>query len=390
MFTGVKVAKSYVSVLDIGSSRVSVLVGTSGINSTFIIKGQGEASYAGFGEGEFYEPEKLGSVISAALTRAEENAGFAIRHLYVGIPAEFCNCVCKTISSNFAVRKKITEDVLSEHYEKSYEDKDGQTLISCNAIYNILDDGKRALNPVGCKTTKITSMVSLIYAEDSVITSINKILQTLGIERVTYVSSSLCEAKYVLEPENRTGAGMLIDIGYITSSVAVVRGEGLLMLNSFSLGGGHIMADLAECLNISFSDAEQLKRKIVLSLSPSEKDYYEIPGAGATKQIPIKMANEIVMARLDMICTCIQKCISLYAQETADYIPLFLTGGGVCYIKGAKDYIAKRLGRNIELAFPPLPELNKPSYSSILGLLSHAIKEEEKNKISFLAKLLKR
>ena len=383
-------AKSYVSVLDIGSSRVSVLVGTSGINSTFVIKGQGEASYAGFGEGEFYEPEKLGTVISSAITRAEENAGYAIRHLYVGIPAEFCNCVCKTISSTFSTRKNISQEVLSEHYEKAYEDKENQTLISCNAIYNILDDGKRALNPTGCKTSKITSMVSLIFAQDDFINTINKILQSLGVERVTYVSSSLCEAQYVLEPEARTGAGMLIDIGYITSSVAVVRGQGLLMLNSFSLGGGHIMADLAECLNISFAEAEQLKRRIVLSLNPTEKDFYELPGAGATKQIPIKMANEIVMARLDMICTCIQKCISLYAKETADYIPLFLTGGGVCYIKGAKDYIAKRLGRNVELAFPPLPELNKPSYSSILGLLSYAIKEEEKNKISFLAKLLKR
>ena len=383
-------AKSYVSVLDIGSSRVSVLVGTSGINSTFVIKGQSEASYAGFGEGEFYEPEKLGTVISSAITRAEENAGYAIRHLYVGIPAEFCNCVCKTISSTFSTRKKISQEVLSEHYEKAYEDKENQTLISCNAIYNILDDGKRALNPTGCKTSKITSMVSLIFAQDDFINTINKILQSLGVERVTYVSSSLCEAQYVLEPETRTGAGMLIDIGYITSSVAVVRGQGLLMLNSFSLGGGHIMADLAECLNISFAEAEQLKRRIVLSLNPTEKDFYELPGAGATKQIPIKMANEIVMARLDMICTCIQKCISLYAKETADYIPLFLTGGGVCYIKGAKDYIAKRLGRNVELAFPPLPELNKPSYSSILGLLSYAIKEEEKNKISFLAKLLKR
>ena len=383
-------AKSYVSVLDIGSSRVSVLVGTSGINSTFVIKGQGEASYAGFGEGEFYEPEKLGTVISSAITRAEENAGYAIRHLYVGIPAEFCNCVCKTISSTFSTRKKISQEVLSEHYEKAYEDKENQTLISCNAIYNILDDGKRALNPTGCKTSKITSMVSLIFAQDDFINTINKILQSLGVERVTYVSSSLCEAQYVLEPETRTGAGMLIDIGYITSSVAVVRGQGLLMLNSFSLGGGHIMADLAECLNISFAEAEQLKRRIVLSLNPTEKDFYELPGAGATKQIPIKMANEIVMARLDMICTCIQKCISLYAKETTDYIPLFLTGGGVCYIKGAKDYIAKRLGRNVELAFPPLPELNKPSYSSILGLLSYAIKEEEKNKISFLAKLLKR
>ena len=383
-------AKSYVSVLDIGSSRVSVLVGTSGINSTFVIKGQGEASYAGFGEGEFYEPEKLGAVISSAITRAEENAGYAIRHLYVGIPAEFCNCVCKTISSTFSTRKKISQEVLSEHYEKAYEDKENQTLISCNAIYNILDDGKRALNPTGCKTSKITSMVSLIFAQDDFINTINKILQSLGVERVTYVSSSLCEAQCVLEPEARTGAGMLIDIGYITSSVAVVRGQGLLMLNSFSLGGGHIMADLAECLNISFAEAEQLKRRIVLSLNPTEKDFYELPGAGATKQIPIKMANEIVMARLDMICTCIQKCISLYAKETADYIPLFLTGGGVCYIKGAKDYIAKRLGRNVELAFPPLPELNNPSYSCILGLLSYAIKEEEKNKISFLAKLLKR
>ena len=378
------------SVLDIGSSRVSALIGTSGINSTFVIKGQGEASYAGFGEGEFYEPEKLGAVISSAITRAEENAGYAIRHLYVGIPAEFCNCVCKTISSNYPTRKKITSDVLVEHYEKSYEDKENQTLISCNAIYNVLDDGKRALNPVGCKSSKITSMVSLIYAQNEFISIINKILQTLGVEKVTYVSSSLCEAQYVLEPETRTGAGMLIDIGYITSSVAVVRGQGVLMLNSFSLGGGHIMADLAECLNISFSDAEQLKRKIVLSLNPTEKDYYELAQPGATKQISVKMANEIVMARLDMICTCIQKCISLYAKETSDYIPLFLTGGGVCYIKGAKDYMAKSLGKNIELTFPPLPELNKPSYSSILGLLNYAIKEEEKNKISFLAKLLKR
>lgn len=383
-------AKSYACVLDIGSSRVNVLIGTSGINSTFVIKGQGEVSYAGFGEGEFYEPEKLSSVISSAITRAEENACFAIRHLYVGVPAEFCNCVCKTISSNFESRKKITDEVLAEHYEKAYENKENQTLISCNAIYNTLDDGKRSLNPVGCKTSKITSMVSLIYSQNEFILQINKILQTLGIERVTYVSSALCEAQYVLEPENRTGAGMLIDIGYITTSVSVVRGKGLLMLNSFSLGGGHVMADLAECLNISFNDAEQLKRKIVLSLSPSDKDFYEVVQAGATKQVPIKMANEIVMARLDMICTCIQKCISLYAQETADYIPLFLTGGGICYIKGAKDYIAKKLGRNVELVFPPLPELNKPNYSSILGLLNFGIKEEEKNKISFLAKLIKR
>ncbi len=382
--------KSYVSVLDIGSSRISVLIGAKGINSTFIIKGQAEVSYAGFGDGEFFEPEKLETCISSVITRAEENAGTVIKNLYVGIPAEFCNCICKTISSNFSVRKRITQDVLSEHYEKAYENKDGQVLISCNPIYNVVDDGRRMVYPINCKTTKITSMVSLIFAQSEFIKSINKILQNIGIEKVTYVCSSLCEAQYILEPESRSGSAMLIDIGYITSSVATIRGQGLLMLSSFSIGGGHIMADLAECLNITFSEAEQLKRKIILSLNATEKDYYEINQSGVAKKVPVKMANEIVMARLDMICSCIQKSISLYNQETESYIPLFLTGGGVSFIKGAKDYIAKKLGRNVELVYPPLPELNKPNYSSILGLLSYGIKEDEKNKISFLAKLLKR
>ena len=382
--------KSFVSVLDIGSSRVNVLIGSKAINSTFVIKGQGEASYSGFGDGVFYEPEKLGSVITSAITRAEENASFSIRHIYVGVPAEFCNCVCKTISSSFYGRKKLNAELLAEHYNKASEEKEGQILISCSDIYNVLDDGRRELNPIGEKTSKITSMVSLIYAQNDFISLVNRALQSVGVEKVTYVSSSLCEATYLLEPEKTTSSAMLIDIGYITSSVSVVKGKGLLLLNAFSLGGGHVMGDLAECLQISFSEAEQLKRKIVLSLSTSDRDFYEIQSNGVTKQISIKMANEIVMARLDMICSCIKKCISLYSREASDYIPIFLTGGGICYIKGAKDYISKNIGRNIELACPPLPELDKPNYSSILGLLNFAIKEDEKNKKSFLAKLIGR
>ena len=306
------------------------------------------------------------------------------------MPAEFCNCVCKTISSSFATRKRLTSEVISEHYDKAYEDKPDQTIISCSPIYNVLDDGRRLVDVLDNKTSKITSMVSVIYAQNAFISLMNKTLQVLGIERVTYVPSTLCEALYILEPETRSGAGMLIDIGYITSSVAIVKGGGLLLLNSFSIGGGHIMADLAECLGISFQEAEQLKRKIVLSLNPAPTDYYELSVNGSVKQVPIKMANEIVSARLDMICLCLQKCISLYHQETQDYVPLFLTGGGVCFIKGAKDYISKKLGRNIELIYPPLPELNKPNFSSLLGLLDYAIKDAEKNKTSFLAKIFKR
>ena len=150
------------------------------------------------------------------------------------------------------------------------------------------------------------------------------------------------------------------------------------------------MGDLAQCLKISYAQAEMLKRKIVLSLSPSSNDFYDITDSTASKQVPVKMANDIALARLEMIAKCINECIQVYLKESTDYLPIYLTGGGVNYMKGAKDYISKLIGRNIEEVCPPLPDLNKPHYSALLGTLNYAIKQDEKNNIGFLAKLFKK
>ena len=94
----------YVSVLDFGSSKISVMIAESGINNTFNIRGTGEVEYAGFYNGSFVEPEKLYESIASCIVKAETNSGLKIEKLHIGVPAEFTFVECK--NSSVAFNKK--------------------------------------------------------------------------------------------------------------------------------------------------------------------------------------------------------------------------------------------------------------------------------------------
>jgi len=53
-------AKDYVLVIDIGSSKLRAVIAGAGVNDTFIVKAQAEAEYDGFYEGRFLNAEGIG------------------------------------------------------------------------------------------------------------------------------------------------------------------------------------------------------------------------------------------------------------------------------------------------------------------------------------------
>ena len=170
---------------------------------------------------------------------------------------------------------------------------------------------------------------------------------------------------------------LLVDCGYITTNVMLARGDGLLYLSNFSMGGGYITADLSQCLKISFSEAESLKHKAVISWNASSEDTYEVQSKDYIVPYSAKDTNEIVKGRLDMIIKYINKAIENCMFEFPDYIPICLTGGGVCYIKGVKDYFSKRLGRKVEIVKPNIPHISRPDSSTEIGLLDVCIDIED-------------
>lgn len=392
-------AGGMVAVLDIGSSSVRIVVGKRGINGTFNILGTGEGEYSGYVDGEFLDTNDLADAINLAKANAQTNSGIEISDLFVGVPGEFSLSEVKVVSQNYPKKIRISKENVDDLFLKAsgsdYEQT--HTLISCSGIYFVLSDNRRVIDPVGERSSRLSANISCIWADNTFIETINNILASLGIENCEYISSPLAEGLYLLDENQREKYAIVIDCGYISTSVALVRGRGLVMLNSFSLGGGHISADIAQCLHIPFASAEQLKSKVVLSISPTQNDVYEVQIQNKTVPVSMQMTNSIVCARIDMIASAINKCINLCKEEHPEFVEVYLTGGGISYIRGAKDQLSKSIGRNVKLLIPRDAQMSKAYLSSTLGLLDCALEKQEDESTSFsqkiksfLAKLFKR
>ena len=378
-----------VAVLDFGSGKIDVFIGERGVNNTICINGMGECDYAGFADGEWFEPDQLGYAIGHAINNAETNSRTKIKRLYVGVPGEFTTVVCRDVSISLTKKRKVTEadvDMLHEQGDVVHNNPD-YTVINIGPVYYTLDDDRRLVQPVGMTSNKLGGHISYVLAENRFIHFVGKILEELGIESIEFVSSVLAEELLLFDDITRDQYVVLIDVGYITTSVAVGRGDGLLGLYNFSLGGGHITGDLAMAFGISFSQAESLKRKVVLSLNASDADVYEITDRDSRIPFPAKTVNEIVMERIKLIASTIEKCLSKCEYDYPDYIPYHLTGGGLSYLKGARDYLSKRLNKPVEIVSPSFPPFSRPHMSSSIGLMDMLLDQQPQEKKGFFARL---
>ncbi|MBQ7466503.1 MAG: hypothetical protein IJS74_00355 [Clostridia bacterium] len=368
-----------VAILDIGSASLTVVVGSRGVNNTFNIKAKGEADYAGFQNGEFLEPEEVKMAVGLALSNAEIEYGSKIDRLYVGVPGEFAYVIPKDVAINFNRKRKIGEVELKALYKSgnTFKNNPTHTCINQSPVYFTLDDGRRVINPRGSISSSLKGFISYVMAENNFIDFFDSIFGSFSVHCDGYISASLAEMLYLFDPSVRDRYAIMVDCGYITTSVMLGRGDALLYLSSFSVGGGYITGDLAECLKISFSEAESLKRKVVLSWDASESDTYEVAGREFISPYSAIATNQIVEDRLTMIANYITKSLAMCKFDFPDYIPIYLTGGGLNYLKGAKEMLARKLGRKVEFIGPNLPHMSRPDYSSEFGLLDTALAFEE-------------
>lgn len=371
-------AKKDVAVLDFGSSKISCVIAQYGSNNSFFIKGSSDVEYAGFSKGEFLEPENVKMAMGLAISNAESIAREKVSEVYIGVPGEFCAVTCKEVSMNFNSKRKISDNDVERlfYVGNTFKNHPTHTVINNTPIYFTLDDNRRIIEPRGMATTRLSGLVSYVLCENNFLDFIEKNLLDLGIKKTEYICAPLAESLYLFDPEVRDRYAILVDVGHITTTVTLTRGDGLLFLSSFSMGGGHISGDLFQCLKIPYSQADSLKRKVVLSLEASDTDFYELAGKDYISPFSAKVTNEIVQARIDLIAKYINKCFDICEYDIPAHLPVYLTGGGLCYIKGAKDYLAKRLGKKVIIKAPELPTLDRPHLSSVLGVLSLALENQ--------------
>ncbi len=381
-----------VAVLDIGSEKISVYYGSKSVNNTFNIKASSTVPYAGFAEGEWLDEENLPATVQKAISEVEESARIRIRKLFIGVPGEFTTTVAKEVSIAFDRKRRVTDRDIDDLYERgnTYKTHKRYATINYAAVYYTLDDNRRLIDPIGLSSVKLNGLISYLLCERKFLLTINGIMKQLGMKEVEFISTQWAEAMYLFEEEQRDRSVILADVGYITTSVMVARGDGLLYMSSFSYGGAHIAGDITLNMNIPYSHAEQLVKQINLKREVQASDTYRVSLRESSYEYHALEVNEIAKARIVFLGQAINKCLARCEYDFPVHLPLYITGGGLYNLIGAKEIIARITGRSVEFAEPTDPKYSKPYYSSMLGLMEIATRHADNTSLSLWDKIFKR
>jgi len=368
-----------VAVLEIGSQKITCVIAQRGVNGTFIFKSVSESEYDGFDEGKFFSKKSLADGIMSVIEETTKNARMRISDLYVGVPGEFSAVRTQRHTLAYSGKRRISERDIRELYDSFTLGKDSDYFITdVSAIYFELDDSRRVLHPIGSKTYKLTGYLSYLLCSKEFAFLIQNTCKTAGVKNVHFVSESLAECDYLLKEEQKEYPRVLIDCGYLTTNVCIAYGRGVLFQKAFSYGGGYITASLIDALRLDFDFAEKLKKTVNLGFDGSSGGNYTITLNDDYETVPVQKTNLLVRACMDELSGRILQILADWHIEADRNVPVALTGGGISYMRGAKELLSSRLGTGVFIAVPAVPAFNFPDKAACLSLIDRSLKSIEK------------
>ena len=108
--------KNLTYIFDIGSSKISLLACNVHKGESAIVTSVTQM-YDGFMDGEFFSTEQLSDVMSNLLTEMSQRVRKTITSVYVGVPSEFCACVCKRATKSFVPARKMLDEEINEMFD---------------------------------------------------------------------------------------------------------------------------------------------------------------------------------------------------------------------------------------------------------------------------------
>lgn len=351
-------------IFDIGSSKISLL---ACYDSGGIITSSVDKQYDGFMDGEFFSLDGLTDVFCALIQDMSARMGKPIEHVFVGVPGEFSACVCKRVTRSFMPSKKITNEDIANLLLDGAGDCGipDYTVISYSPMQFELD-GCMTLQAIGRKTTELVMECSYILVKNTFLQTMDNCLKQCGVKDIEYISSPLAQGMFAIKKFGEPLKPMIVvDVGHITTTVAVAKGEGLMMLSSFSLGGGHITADLMQVGKLSYADAELIKHRVVLTVQAKKDERYILYADGREVNSLISITNNVVNSRLENIANVIRRLLD---KPQFAGLPIYLTGDGVSNFRGVVNLMEAITDREVYLLKAPLDNGKDKYQTSKIGL----------------------
>jgi len=136
-------------------------------------------------------------------------------------------------------------------------------------------------------------------------------------------------------------------------------------------------------LGMSMYDAELIKRRNPVGMvAGSGTDRMSMDWGDRKLSVRMDEVRGIMERRIDELACMVEKSIKRLGLEMGKHTDVFLTGGGVMLIRGARETVAKVLGVSVHHYIPKPPLLNSPVYSAAMGAINWAVRNHSDPKLT--------
>lgn len=250
----------YSAVLDIGSTKITCLIGKGEPNGNLRVIGCGWRRSDGIRNGAITDLQKAEAAIRATVGQAEMMAERTVDRIVVnlscGHPASRLFNVRWPVGGRVVTEADIRRVVTEGRVQATVE---GRDVVHTLPIDFTVDDTENVADPRGhlCETLK--ARLHIIDAASTALLNLETVLSRAELKLEALVSSPMASGLSVLDADERELGTTVIEMGGGTTSFAVF-GEGqILHTAQIGVGGLHVTRDIARGLSTSLENAERLK-----------------------------------------------------------------------------------------------------------------------------------
>ena len=377
--------------LDIGTTKITVLVAESNEDNSFKILGYGTHPSEGLRKGVVVNLEKTVNSIMCAVQDAELVVGQKIESVYAGIAGDHI----KGINSRGVIAVKGSDsEISSADVDRVIDAARAVAIPLDREIIHVLpqefivDDQSGIKDPLGMSGVRLEADVHIVTGAVISAQNIYKSIRRAGLEVKDLVLQPLASSYALLSPQEEELGVLLIDLGGGTTDIALFYDGSLRHTAVIGLGSGNITNDIAIGLRTPVDQAEEIKKSYGCALTRlvDPNEMIQVPGVGGRKpkEISRSVLAAIIEPRVEEIYSLVLK--EIRRTEFADCLAagIVLTGGG-SLMEGMVELAEQVFDMPTKVGCPRGIDgsneiISNPMYSTGVGLILWGFKKPEEKR----------
>jgi cell division protein FtsA len=382
--------RSTIAAIDVGSTKVAVVVGDVGEQGETRVLGVGVAPASGLSRGVIDNIQSAREAISTAVAKAEQSCGMRILSAIVGISG---NHISSQNNRGIIAIPDRSRPISFDDRARVLEAAGQISIPPTRQVLHVLPRGywvegtDQVSDPVGMYGGRLDAETHIVTGAVSAIQNLTKCVEGAGVQVDDIVLESIASAQAVLTEQERQQGVALIDIGGSTTSVAVYDEGTIAYTACLPIAGSHLTQDLARVLRCPWESAEMVKCGYGAAYADPAMNNQTVEiqafGTQTSKVIPLMHVCEILQARSEEILEMVALELKRggYLDRVAAGVVLT---GGTSQLRGLAEVAEGRLGMPARIGRPHgysgLTDLiGTPAYATAIGLIENALGEGDRS-----------